>query len=47
MVRVRKNIIWIFGGYSIGGVNNDIYELNLNEMRWILLDSFGIKPSER
>ncbi len=31
---VRDDIIWVFGGYSMGGVKGDLFELNLNKMRW-------------
>ena len=39
MTLVRENIIWVFGGYSFGGVKNDLYELNLNKMKWFRIDS--------
>jgi hypothetical protein len=26
---VRNDIIWIYGGYSMGGVKSDLFELNL------------------
>ncbi|EGR32384.1 kelch motif family protein, putative [Ichthyophthirius multifiliis] len=45
---IRDSYIWIFGGYSIGGENNDIWQLDVENMKWrIISQSFGTKPIER
>lgn len=44
---VRKNIIYIFGGYALGKPVNDIFSLDLYEMRWSIIETYGTIPSER
>lgn len=37
----------MFGGYTFGQDINDLFELDLNNLIWNRLDSYGTKPTAR
>ncbi|KAL4499312.1 hypothetical protein ABPG72_006898 [Tetrahymena utriculariae] len=45
---IRDSYVWIFGGYCLGGETNDLWQLDVENMRWTKIsESFGTKPIER
>ena len=46
-VFARKDSIFLFGGYATGSSKNDLMELDLKEMRWNKLSTYGTVPIER
>lgn len=47
MIRENRNNIWIFGGYATGVVLNDLFELNLEDLKWTEVPAFGSIPNAR
>jgi hypothetical protein len=37
----------LFGGYSIGNVKNDVFQLDLLELKWKEINTFGAIPEPR
>lgn len=45
---VRESYIWVFGGYALGGEVNDLWQLDVENMKWSrVFGSYGVKPTER
>lgn len=45
---VRESYIWIFGGYALGGETNDLWQLDVDMLKWTrIFASYGKKPIER
>jgi hypothetical protein len=47
MLEMRGNYLILFGGYSLGAVKNDVYTLDLLEMKWNEISTFGAIPLPR
>jgi len=47
LIRQNRNNVWIFGGYATGVLLNDLYELNLEELKWTEVPAFGSIPKPR